>query len=41
LKDRVGGGVSPAASHTTGHTVPYHGGSCWGFDPLAIPTFVL
>ncbi|MHC4930246.1 MAG: PilZ domain-containing protein, partial [Planctomycetota bacterium] len=24
---RVGGGVTPAASHTTGHTVPYHGGS--------------
>ena len=26
--NRVGGGVSPAASRTTGHTVPYHGGSC-------------
>jgi hypothetical protein len=24
---RVGSGVTPAASHTTGHTVPYHGGS--------------
>jgi len=27
LKHRVGSGVTPAASHTTGHTVPYHGGS--------------
>jgi integrase len=27
-QNRVGGGVTPAASHTTGHTVPYHGGSC-------------
>ncbi|NOQ66686.1 MAG: hypothetical protein GQ556_05680 [Desulfobacterales bacterium] len=26
-ENRVGGGVTPAASHTTGHTVPYHGGS--------------
>ena len=24
---RVGNGVSPVTSHTTGHTVPYHGGS--------------
>ena len=27
LKDRVGGGFTAPASHTTGHTVPYHGGS--------------
>jgi hypothetical protein len=24
---RVGNGVIPVTSHTTGHTVPYHGGS--------------
>jgi len=25
--NRVGGGLAPPTSHTTGHTVPYHGGS--------------
>jgi len=24
---RVGGWITPATSHTTGRTVPYHGGS--------------
>jgi len=26
-RDRVGRGLAPSTSHTTGRTVPYHGGS--------------